>query len=100
MVLDPEGNAYVTNSFSPVIYKLDRYGKASIFFQNAAFATDPGEFGFNGIQNDERGFLLVAHTSLDEIIKIPVRKPADYSVVQLDATLTQVVAKTAIFHLF
>lgn len=88
VVLDPEGNAYVTNSFSPVIYKVDRYGKASVFFQNAAFATGPGEFGFNGIQYDERGFLLVAHTNLNEIIKIPVRNPADYSIVQLDATLS------------
>lgn len=88
VVLDPEGNAYVTNSFSPVIYKVDRYGKASVFFQKAAFATGPGDFGFNGIQYDERGFLLVAHTSLNEIIKIPVRNPADYSVVQLDATLS------------
>ncbi|MBD0378218.1 MAG: hypothetical protein ICV51_21645, partial [Flavisolibacter sp.] len=88
VVLDPEGNAYVTNSFSPVIYKVDRYGKASVFFQNAAFATGPDEFGFNGIQYDERGFLLVAHTSLNEIIKIPLRKPTDYSVVQLDALLS------------
>ncbi|MBD0279168.1 MAG: hypothetical protein ICV81_14585, partial [Flavisolibacter sp.] len=40
------------------------------------------------IQYDERGFLLVAHTSLNEIIKIPLRKPTDYSVVQLDALLS------------
>jgi hypothetical protein len=41
VALDPPGNAHVTNSFSPVIYKLDRDGKASIFFQNASFALAP-----------------------------------------------------------
>jgi DNA-binding beta-propeller fold protein YncE len=88
VTLDPQGNAYVTNSFSPVIYKIDRYGKASIFFHNTAFATAPGDFGFNGIQYDERGFLLVNHTTLNEIIKISVRNPTVYLVVQLDASLS------------
>lgn len=85
MALDPQGNAYVTNSASPVIYKVDRQGNASIFFQNNAFALPPGEFGFNGIQYDERGFFLVAFSN--QIVKIPVRNPAGYSIVQLDAAV-------------
>ncbi|MEJ7739502.1 MAG: hypothetical protein WKF97_18925 [Chitinophagaceae bacterium] len=84
--LDPEGNVYVTNSFVPVIYKVTREGKASIFFQNAAFANPPGGFGFNGIQYDERGFLLVAFDN--KVVKIPVRNPASYSIVQLDAPVS------------
>ncbi|MEJ7830985.1 MAG: hypothetical protein WKF91_22455 [Segetibacter sp.] len=84
--LDPEGNAYVTNSASPVIYKVTRAGKASVFFQNAAFTLPPGEFGFNGIQYDGRGFLLVAFAN--QLVKIPVRNPAGYSIVQLDATVS------------
>ncbi len=86
VALDPEGNAYVTNSFSPVIYKVTREGKASVFFQNAALALAPGEFGFNGIQYDERGFLLVAF--LNQLIKIQVRNTASYSFVQLDAMIS------------
>lgn len=86
VALDPQGNAYVTNSFSPVVYKVDRNGNASIFFQNDAFAIDPGEFGFNGIQYDERGFLLVAFSN--QIVKIPVSNQAGYSIVQLDAPIS------------
>ncbi|MGI8599188.1 MAG: hypothetical protein ACR2KB_08025 [Chitinophagaceae bacterium] len=82
LALDPQGNAYITNSFSPVIYKVDKNGNASVFFQNDAFATGPEEFGFTGIQYDERGFLLVAFA--DQIIKIPVRNPSAYSIVQLN----------------
>lgn len=85
VALDPQGNAYVTNSFSPVIYKVTREGNASIFFQNGALALQPGEFGFNGIQYDERGFLLVAFSN--QIIKIPMSNQASYSIVQLDAPI-------------
>lgn len=81
IALDAQGNAYATNSFSPVIYKIGRNGTASIFFQNSAFATAPGAFGFNGIQYDERGFLLVAFPG--QVLKITVRDPSAYSVVQL-----------------
>ncbi|MBD0349612.1 MAG: hypothetical protein ICV65_00510 [Flavisolibacter sp.] len=85
--LDNEGNAYVTNSLSPVIYKVDRNGNASVFFQNAAFALPPGSFGFNGIEYDNRGFLLVNFTARNQVIKIPVSNTAGYSIVQLDAAL-------------
>jgi sugar lactone lactonase YvrE len=89
VALDPDGTAYVTNSRSPVIYKVDREGRASIFFQDAAFATPPGGFGFNGIEYDLRGFLLVSFISRNQVVKIPVDQPADYSIVQLDAALNR-----------
>ncbi|MGN6803759.1 MAG: hypothetical protein ACTHJN_17795, partial [Ginsengibacter sp.] len=85
---DTEGNLYVTNSASPVIYKVDLNGNASVFYQNSDFATGPADFGFNGIQYDQRGFLLVTHTALNQVIKIPVKNPGNFSVVQLDIPLT------------
>lgn len=89
IALDPQGNAYVTNSFSPVIYKITPDGTASIFFQNTAFATGPGRFGFNGIEygNSNGGYLLVAFSAANQIVKIPVDNTAAYSVVQLSETL-------------
>ncbi|UOG74363.1 hypothetical protein MTX78_19870 [Hymenobacter tibetensis] len=87
IALDPQGNAYVTNSFSPVIYKVDPSGNATVFFQDPAFATPAGAFGFNGIVYDNRGYLLVALTSSSQILRIPVREPAAYSLVELDAPL-------------
>lgn len=88
IALDPQGNIYATNSFSPVIYKVDRYGNASVFFENEDFATGPGEFGFNGIDYDQRGYLLVAFNQTNQIVRIPVRDPETYSIVQLDAPVS------------
>jgi sugar lactone lactonase YvrE len=82
VVIDPAGNAYVTNTVSPVIYKVTADGKASVFFNNNAFATGPNDFGFNGIEFDKKGFLLVAFS--DEVVKIPVSNPNNYSIVKLD----------------
>lgn len=87
IALDPQGNAYVTNSRTPVIYKISRDGTASIFYQDAAFAT-PG-FGFNGIEygNSNGGFLLVAFSAGNQVIKFPIDNPAAYNVVALNTTL-------------
>jgi sugar lactone lactonase YvrE len=86
VALDPQGNAYVTNSFSPVIYKVDPKGKATVFFQDTAFALPAGEFGFNGVQYDERGFLLVAFAN--QLVKIPVNNTTNYSTVRLNAPIS------------
>ncbi len=86
VAVDAEGNAYVTDSFSPVIYKVDAQGNATIFFRDESFATDAGQFGFNGIEYHPDGFLLVAFNIRNQIVKIPLNKSA-YSIVQLNAGL-------------
>jgi len=86
--IDPNGNVYVTSSDYPVIFKIDVNGNPSVFFQNSAFAVNPGEFGFNGIQYDARGFLLVAHTAMNQIIKIPVGNPSNFTTVALNAPIS------------
>lgn len=87
IALDPLGNAYITNSRTPVIYKISSNGTASIFYQDAAFATSG--FGFNGIEygNQKGGYLLVAYSVNNQIIKFPVDAPATYKTVVLNATL-------------
>ncbi|HEX8529267.1 MAG TPA: hypothetical protein VF646_04570 [Cytophagales bacterium] len=87
VALDPQGNAYVTNSFSPIIYKVDRDGNASVFFQNNQFATAPGEFGFNGIAYHNSGFLIVAFSKENALYKIPLRDPSAFRKIELDAPL-------------
>jgi len=89
IAFDPQGNAYVTNSLSPVIYKITPDGEASIFFQNAAFALAPGQFGFNGIEYSNRGYLLVSFTNNSQVVKIPVREPSAFSIVSLSAALNR-----------
>jgi len=89
IALDPQGNAYVTNSLSPVIYKITPDGIATIFFQEPALALAPGQFGFNGIEYGNGGYLLVSYTNNNQIIKIPVSEPSVYSVVTLNAALNR-----------
>ncbi len=84
---DPQGNIYATNSFSPVIYKIDINGKGSVFFRNSAFDVPPGNFGLNGIQYNDGGFLLVGHTTQNKLLKLPLQNPSNYSEVQLNAAL-------------
>ncbi len=87
ITLDPQGNAYVTNSFSPIIYKVDREGNASVFFRDNRFATGPGEFGFNGIAYHPGGYLVVAFSKENALYRIPVRDPGEYTKIALDAAL-------------
>lgn len=53
---DADGNAYVTDSFSPIIYRVDPEGSAEIFLQSPNFT---GPFiGLNGIDVHPDGYLL------------------------------------------
>ncbi|GAB3826732.1 gluconolaconase [Pontibacter rugosus] len=87
IAIDKHGNAYVTDSFSPIIYKVDVHGNATVFYENEAFATPQGAFGFNGIAYHPAGFLLVAYSINNEIYKIPLSNPGAISKVALDAPL-------------
>jgi hypothetical protein len=84
---DPQGNAYVTDSFSPIIYKVDVNGNATVFFENERFATQPGEFGFNGIVYHPSGYLIVAFSKENKLFKLPVADPSAYSEVKLNTML-------------
>jgi sugar lactone lactonase YvrE len=89
VALDQQGNAYVTDSYAGKIYKVDLYGNASVFYSNAAFTPAPGAFGFNGIEygNNKGGYLLVAHSAQNKIVKIPVDNPAALTTVQLNTSI-------------
>lgn len=89
IALDPQGNAYVTNSAAPVIYKITPDGEASVFLNEPRLALATGQFGFNGIEYNNRGYLLVSYTTPNQILKIPVSSPASYSVVSLNTGLNR-----------
>jgi DNA-binding beta-propeller fold protein YncE len=67
VAIDPEGNKYVTDAKSPIIYKIDQNGNPSVFFENDLFAEPPGFpyiwVGFNGIAYDKNGNLIVGFYS-------------------------------------
>jgi sugar lactone lactonase YvrE len=82
LTLDNEGNVYVTNSFSPVIFKIDKDHHASIFAQNEAW-TGEG-FNLNGIVYHPEGYLIVAQSNKGLLYKINIKNPNDVKVIKVD----------------
>ncbi|MDF1690654.1 MAG: hypothetical protein P1U35_13715 [Cycloclasticus sp.] len=80
MTLDPEGNIYVTDSFSPVIYKIDTSGQASIFLESDRFLGEG--INLNGIVFHPNGYLIAVKKGEGVLFKIPLDKPQDFSVIK------------------
>ena len=72
VTLAPDGTAYVTDSFSPVIYKVAPDGTASILARDNVRFANPG-FGLNGIAYNVGGYLIVANTGQGKIYKVDLR---------------------------
>ncbi len=85
VAIDPAGNAYVTDSFSPVIYKIDPQGHPSIFLESEAFIGKG--INLNGIVYHPDGYLLVAKKSEGILFKIPLSAPEHFTKVELSDTL-------------
>lgn len=71
LAIDPQGNIYVTDSFSPVIYKVTRSGQASILVNDARFSST--SFGLNGIIYHPNGYLIAVKTSDGKLFKIDLQ---------------------------
>ena len=80
IAVDAQGNAYVTDSFSPIIYKVDAQGVATVFLENAQLSGGTG-FGLNGIVFHPDGYLLVAKTNDGTLFKVPLANPASFTTV-------------------
>ena len=85
VTVDAAGNAYITDSFSPVIYRVDRSGRAVIFAQDARFS-DAG-FGLNGIVFHPDGYLLVNKNNSGELFRVNVGDPTRIDAVRLPEAL-------------
>ncbi|GAB7538285.1 SMP-30/gluconolactonase/LRE family protein [Burkholderia sp. 3C] len=86
LVLDAHGNAYVTDSFAPVIFRIDTEGKVSVFARDARFWTREG-FNLNGIAIHPDGYLLVGNSNSGELFRIDLDDPSKISPVKLPETL-------------
>jgi len=73
LTLDPSGNIYATDSFSPVIYRIDSKGGASVFAQHEWFSSV--DIGLNGIAYHPSGFLIAVNNSNGSILKIDLADP-------------------------
>lgn len=82
VAVDGDGNAYVTDSFSPVIYKVDAEGKAEVLVESEQFAND--FIGLNGIEYIPDGYLLAAVTGSAVLFKVPLDDPEAISQVEVE----------------
>ena len=80
IAVDKDGNAYITDSMSPIIYKVDLQGNPSVFLENAQLSGGTG-FGLNGIVYHPDGYLLTAKTSDGTLFKVPISNPAGFTTV-------------------
>lgn len=81
LTVDAAGNVYVTDSFSPVIYRVDAKGRASVFAQSDLFKGEG--FNLNGIVAHPDGYLLVAKYNSGDIFRISTGNGADIQRVSL-----------------
>ena len=81
LTVDATGNVYVTDSFAPVVYRVDAKGHASVFATSDLFKGEG--FNLNGIVAHPDGYLLVAKTNSGEIFRINTRNGADIQRVEL-----------------
>jgi sugar lactone lactonase YvrE len=86
VALDADGNAYVTDSFAPVIYRIDTAGKAAIFAQSPLFKDSEG-FNLNGIAYHKDGYLLVGKYNSGDLFRVNLADPAKIERVKLPEPL-------------
>ncbi|RUV49717.1 gluconolaconase [Mesorhizobium sp. M7A.F.Ca.MR.228.00.0.0] len=87
IALDADGNAYVTDSFAPIVYRIDTAGKATIFAQDPRFTNGDG-FKLNGIAWQKDGYLLVGKYNTGELFRVSIADPRKIDPVKLPETLT------------
>jgi sugar lactone lactonase YvrE len=81
LAFDDKGNVYITDSFSPVIYKIDAAGKSSVFSTSDLFKSI--DVGLNGIVWHPSGVLLVAHNTNGSVLKVDMKDPSKVEVVKI-----------------
>jgi sugar lactone lactonase YvrE len=86
LALDAEGNAYVTDSFAPIIYRITSSGETSIFAKNDLFKKGDG-FNLNGIAWHHDGYLLVGKYNTGEIYRVDIHDPSHVEQVAIPEAL-------------
>ena len=87
IAVDAQGNAYITDSLSPIIYKVDLQGVATVFLEDPRLSGGTG-FGLNGLVFHPDGYLLVAKANDGALFKVPVSNPTSFTTVTSAQSLT------------
>ena len=81
MAMDDKGNIYVTDSYSPNVYKIDASGKTSVFATCDWFKSE--DVGLNGILYHPQGYLIVDHNTNGALYKIDLKNPKTITPVKI-----------------
>jgi len=87
LVLDDNGNVYITDSFSPVIYKIDNNDSPSVLVSNSIFEVPQGTFGLNGIVYHEDNYLIAGKSFGGILYRIPLSNPDDVQEISLNTSV-------------
>ena len=83
IALDKNGTAYISDSFSPVIYKVDKDYRTSVLLNNKRFSGEG--FSLNGIVVKD-DYLIVSKANEGKLFKVPLRDPEKFSQIKIDST--------------
>ncbi|SOB84767.1 hypothetical protein [Streptomyces sp. 1331.2] len=75
IALGPDGTAYVTDSFAPVVYRVAPDGTGSVLLRDQRLAADSGSYGLNGIVHRD-GRLVIGKWDDGTLWQVPLRNPA------------------------
>ncbi|MET0300152.1 MAG: hypothetical protein ABW036_10335, partial [Flavitalea sp.] len=82
LAIDKNGNKYISDSFSPVIYKVDKNNKATVFASNPLFGAIGT--GLNGLAVHSSGYLIAVNSARGSILKINMTNPEKVTKVKSD----------------
>jgi sugar lactone lactonase YvrE len=80
-----DGNAYITDSFGGILYKVDTANKKSIILKDEKLLTQG--FGLNGLVYHSDGYLILAHSDSGVLFKVPLHEPAKYHAIKISEKL-------------
>lgn len=80
VAITPGGTAFVTDTTQNIVYKVDRYYNAEVFLN---LGSDAG-LSLNGIDYHPSGALIVAAMATGELLRVPINRPENWSVITLD----------------
>ncbi len=90
VITDADGNAYVTDSLTPTIFRVDPDGNAEVFLNSEAlggevdFGFGPVTFTLNGLAYDPAGYLIVSNVGQGRLVRVPLDAPEDFGPVLLE----------------
>ncbi len=73
VVADSEGNAYVTDSWAPYVYKVTPDGEVSVLAHDKRLGAPKGKVGLDGIAYSPKGFVIVNHYDKGLLYKIDLK---------------------------